>query len=205
MIKGSVLGSCRVPPALAGRQQSCRWPAASRSGPGAFGASRQGIAEVCAGLAYGMAGAAVLELSASWKAAPALPREPVSPRLLSLPRAPWICVPAPLCISLARSSSPGGACLCVRLHRSKEPPAWWGQEPNPLSCAVVCASQPPQCLPKCSHGGARSAGSGRVELPSPQWVLGVLTPSSAVPAHGESQALHALLFEGFNCSTRLKI
>lgn len=150
MIKSSVPGSCRVSPAPPGSQQSCRWPAASRSGPRALGASRQGIAEVCAGLAHGTAGAAVPELGTSWKAALAPPRGPVSPRLLSSPQALWVCVPAPLHIDLARSGSPGGARPCVRLHRSKEPPMWWGRELNPPSCAVVWASQPQWCLPNCS-------------------------------------------------------
>lgn len=61
-------------------------------------------------------------------------------------------------------------------------------------------------FPKCSlPGGTPSAGSGRAEPQSPRWVLGVLTPSSAVPAHGGSRAPHTVLFEGSNCSTGLKI
>lgn len=47
-------------------------------------ASRQGVAEICTRLALGMAGAAVPELGASWKAALAPPRAQPAPAELTL-------------------------------------------------------------------------------------------------------------------------
>lgn len=202
MIKGSIPGSCWVPPAPPGSQWSCRWPVASRSRPGALGASRQDIAEVCAGLAGGMAGAAMPGLG-TWRK--------VSPRLLSSPQVLWVCVPAPLHIGTTPRR-------LGRIWLSWRGTEYLAAPEQGASCVVGTRTEPPELccgLGSPTPGGASrrapsrgdgsSAATGRAEPPAPRWGLGVRAPSSAVPARGESQVLHALLLEGFSCSTGLQI
>lgn len=159
-------------------------------------ASCQGVAEICTRLAHRMAG---VEFGFSWKAALAPLRAHSAPAELTL--CPGLCQSHSVLLWLHPALQEGHLHVsdCTRARTLL--PAGVRPEAAELCCGL---GSPAPAVPPLLMGvpEVRAMGSWNPCDPVGDW--GVLTASSALSAHGESQVQLVLPFEKFSVLKRVQ-